>query len=128
VTVAAIAFESLQPTPKFLEAVEREAFSRVHYLHSSWWGFPKSVEIRKMDRRDQELLDKQLRNIPIAQKNDSVMILALLIVFFSGMALGGFFYAFAHEPMQVASAQLAGQQQVASNEVPIFAPQGSARQ
>jgi hypothetical protein len=86
-----------------------------------------------MDRRDQELLDKQLRNIPIAQRNDGVVILALLAVFFSGMALGGFFYAYAHGPMQIAAAPSAHAQQVAANEVPIFVPQGrppqgSARQ
>ena len=81
-----------------------------------------------MDRRDQELLDKQLSHMPIAPRNDGVMILALLAVFFSGMAIGGFFYAYAHAPMQFAANQAARQQQVASNEVPIFAPQGTTRQ
>jgi len=81
-----------------------------------------------MDRRDQELLDKQLRNVPVAPRNDGVMILALLAVFFSGMAVGGFFYAYAHAPMQIASDQAVRQQQVASNEVPIFAPKGTTRQ
>jgi hypothetical protein len=81
-----------------------------------------------MDRRDQELLDKQLRNIPIAQRNDGVVILALLALFFSGMALGGFFYAYTQGPMQIAAAPSAHAQQVAANEVPIFAPQRSAPQ
>ncbi len=75
-----------------------------------------------MDRRDQELLDKQLSHMPIAPRNDGVMILALLAVFFSGMAIGGFFYAYAGAPMQIAAKQAAVNQQVAANDVPIFVP------
>jgi len=81
-----------------------------------------------MDRRDQELLDKQLSHAPIPPRNDGVMILALLAVFFSGMAIGGFFYAYGHTPMQAAANQAARQQQVASNNLPIFAPQETTRQ
>jgi hypothetical protein len=81
-----------------------------------------------MDRRDHELLDKQLRNVYAAPRNDGVMVLALLTVFFSGMAVGGFFYAYADEPMEIASKQAVLNQQVASNEVPIFVPQDITRQ
>jgi hypothetical protein len=81
-----------------------------------------------MDRRDQELLDRQLRHVQIAPRNDGVLMLALLAVFFTGMAVGGFFYAYAGAPMQTASKQLASNQQVALNEVPIFPPHGTTRQ
>jgi hypothetical protein len=80
-----------------------------------------------MDLRDQELLEKQLSYMPIAPRNDGVMILALLAVFFSGMAIGGFFYAYGHTPMQAAANQ-AARQQVASNNLPIFAPQKTTPQ
>jgi hypothetical protein len=84
-----------------------------------------------MDRRDQELLDKQLRHVQIAPRSDGIMILALLAVFFTGMALGGFFYAFSGAPMQIAAKQMASSesnQHVASNDIQIFAPQGRTRQ
>jgi hypothetical protein len=81
-----------------------------------------------MDRRDQELLDKQLRHLHIAPRNDGVVMLALLAMFFTGMALGGFFYAYTGEPMQSALKRAVPNQQVASNEVPIFVPQGTIRQ
>ena len=44
-----------------------------------------------MERRDQELLDKQLRHVQIAPRTDGVIMPVLLAVFFTGMALGGFF-------------------------------------
>ena len=36
-------------------------------------------------------------------RSDGVMILAILAVFFAGMALGGFLFAYKSEPMQIAS-------------------------
>jgi hypothetical protein len=51
-----------------------------------------------MNRHDQELLDKQLRALPFAPRNDGVMILALLAMFLSGMTVGGFLYAFTDQP------------------------------
>jgi hypothetical protein len=51
-----------------------------------------------MNRHDQELLDKQLRALSVAPRNDGVMILALLVVFLSGMTVGGFLYAFTDQP------------------------------
>jgi hypothetical protein len=60
-------------------------------------------EISKMDQRDQELLGKQLRQLNPSPRSDGVMILAFLAVFFTGMALGGFLFAYNSEPLQIAS-------------------------
>ena len=56
-----------------------------------------------MDQRDQELLEKQLHSIYVPPRNDGVLMLAVLAVFFAGIALGGFLYAYAAEPLQVAA-------------------------
>ncbi|HUI15236.1 MAG TPA: hypothetical protein VL048_17400 [Xanthobacteraceae bacterium] len=58
-----------------------------------------------MDRRDQELLEKQLHSIYVAPRNDGVLILTVLAVFFAGIALGGFLFAYTSQPgpMRVAS-------------------------
>jgi hypothetical protein len=56
-----------------------------------------------MDQRDRELLDKQLRRLNPPPQNNGVMALAVLAVFFAGMALGGFVSAHKSEPMQIAS-------------------------
>ena len=45
-----------------------------------------------MNRRDRELLDKQLHAIYVAPRHDGIMIMAILAMFFVGMALGGFFF------------------------------------
>jgi hypothetical protein len=60
-------------------------------------------EISKMDQRDQELLGKQLRQLNPSPRSDGVMILAFLAVFFTGMALGVFLFAYKSEPLQIAS-------------------------
>jgi hypothetical protein len=51
-----------------------------------------------MNRRDQELLDKQLGHLAVAPRSDGVLLLAVLAVFFVGMTLGGFLYAYTDEP------------------------------
>jgi hypothetical protein len=56
-----------------------------------------------MDRRDQELLDKQLHAIYVAPRSDGVLILAVLAVFFAGITIGGFLYAYTSEPTQFAA-------------------------
>jgi hypothetical protein len=56
-----------------------------------------------MDRRDQELLDKQLHAIYVAPRSDGVLILAVLAVFFAGITIGGFLYAYTSEPTQLAA-------------------------
>jgi hypothetical protein len=86
-----------------------------------WLGH--HLEIRIMDRRDQELLDKQLRHIEFAPRNDGVAML-LSAMFFAGMAIGGFLYAYAGAPPRAVADQTAQNQRIASNEVPIFVPQG----
>jgi hypothetical protein len=61
----------------------------------------------QMNRRDQELLDKQLHAIYVPRRNDFVLMLAVLAVFFAGIAFGGFLFAYTSEPspspMQVAA-------------------------
>ena len=56
-----------------------------------------------MDQRDKELLDKQLRSLHFSPRSDGVMVFAFLVAFFTGMALGGFLFAYNSEPMQIAS-------------------------
>jgi hypothetical protein len=51
-----------------------------------------------MNRRDQELLDKQLHAVYVAPRSDGVLMLAMLAVFFAGIAVGGFFFAYTSEP------------------------------
>jgi hypothetical protein len=60
-----------------------------------------------MNRRDQELLDKQLSSLHLTPRHDGVMILAILAVFLVGMTAGGFLYAFTDQPMRVAANDLA---------------------
>jgi hypothetical protein len=79
-----------------------------------------------MDRSNRELLDKQLRHVQTIPRNDGIMALALLTVFFTGMAVGGFAYAYTGAPVQIAATQ--PNQRLASNEVPIFVPQADKRQ
>src|SRR5438552_595694 len=56
----------------------------------------------KMDRRDQELLDKQMRNL-VPPRNDGVIALMLAGMFLVGMTLGGVLSAHQSEPIQIAS-------------------------
>jgi hypothetical protein len=80
----------------------------------------------QMKRSDQELLDKQLRYLQLAPHNDGVLMLALTVAFFAGMAIGGFFYAYTGVPLRAVAEHAPPNQQVAANEVPIFIPQGNA--
>ena len=41
-----------------------------------------------MTRRDQELLDRQLRGLDIQPRHDGAMILAIVAIFLAGMFLG----------------------------------------
>ncbi len=50
-----------------------------------------------MTPRDQELLDKQLRRID-NRPPEGVFTLAIAAVFFAGMALGGFLFAYSDQP------------------------------
>ncbi len=55
-----------------------------------------------MDKHAQKLLDKQLRGI-IPPRRDGVIILAIVTVFFAGIALGDVLFAHESKPMQIAS-------------------------
>jgi hypothetical protein len=60
-----------------------------------------------MNRRDQELLEKQLHGMADARQYDGIPALAILAVFCTGMAVGGFLYAYTSAytsaPIQVAA-------------------------
>jgi hypothetical protein len=55
-----------------------------------------------MDRRDQELLDKQMRRLT-PPRNDGVIAVLLAAMFLVGMTLGGVLSAHKTEPIQIAS-------------------------
>ena len=56
-----------------------------------------------MDRRDQELLEKQMGRIAPSPRTNGVIILAILAVFFGGMALGGSLFGNNSGPTLIAS-------------------------
>jgi hypothetical protein len=56
----------------------------------------------KMDRRDQELLDKQMRRLT-PPRNDGVIAVLLAVMFLVGMTLGGVLSEHKTEPIQIAS-------------------------
>jgi hypothetical protein len=56
----------------------------------------------KMDRRDQELLDKQMGRLT-PPRIDGVFAVMLAAMFLFGMALGGVLSAHKSEPIQIAS-------------------------
>jgi hypothetical protein len=55
------------------------------------------VEKEQMTRHDQELLDKQLSRID-SRAPEGVLMLAIATVFFTGMAVGGFLFAYTDQP------------------------------
>ena len=59
----------------------------------------------KMDRRDQELLDKQMRRlVPPRNGNDgAIAVMLAAAMFLVGMALGSVLSAHQSEPIQIAS-------------------------
>ena len=59
-----------------------------------------------MDRRDQELLDKQMRRVS-APRNDGAIALMVAAMFLVGMALGGILSPHEGPPTQIASTQIA---------------------
>ncbi len=62
-----------------------------------------------MTPHDQELLDKQLRAID-NRPAEGVFMLAIAAVFFTGMAVGGFLFAYNDEPpLRLAANDVAGQ-------------------
>jgi hypothetical protein len=60
-----------------------------------------------MTRHDQELLEKQLRGID-NRPPEGVLMLAIAAVFFAGMAVGGFLFAYTDQPpLQMAANNIA---------------------
>ena len=56
----------------------------------------------KMDRHDQELLDKQMRRLS-APQNDGAIAVLLAVMFVVGMTLGSVLSTHETEPIQIAS-------------------------
>jgi hypothetical protein len=59
--------------------------------------------IVKMNRNDWELLDRQLHELPRTRRNDGTMILAIVAVFFVGVAFGGSLFGHPKTPTQIAA-------------------------
>jgi hypothetical protein len=55
-----------------------------------------------MDRRDQELLDKQMRRLS-RPRNDGVIVVLLAAMFLVGVALGTILSPYESAPIQIAS-------------------------
>jgi hypothetical protein len=56
-----------------------------------------------MDRRDKELLDKQVGRITPLPRAGGIMILAILLVFLGGVGLGGLLFGNKSGPTLIAS-------------------------
>ncbi len=65
-----------------------------------------------MTPHDQELLDKQLHGIE-SRPPEGVLMLAMAAVFFTGMAVGGFLFAYNDEPsLRIAADDVAAAQPI----------------
>jgi hypothetical protein len=75
---------------------ERETVLRV--LHScsvtEKFALKRLTRLPTMTEDEQELLEKQLRGVAVAPRDNGVMMLAITAVFFAGMAFGGFLFAY----------------------------------
>jgi hypothetical protein len=60
------------------------------------------IEDVKMDRQDQELLDKQMRRLS-APRNDGAIAVLLAVMFLVGITLGGVLSEHETDPAQIAS-------------------------
>jgi hypothetical protein len=56
-----------------------------------------------MDQHDRELLDKQLGRLAPRPRSDGALFLAIMAVFFGGMALGGFLFGYEAGPTRIAA-------------------------
>jgi len=57
-----------------------------------------------MDERDQEFLEKQLRQLNLPSRHDGAAILMLVCMFLAGMILGGIWFGqHQNEPTRIAS-------------------------
>jgi hypothetical protein len=53
-----------------------------------------------MDRRDQELLDRQMRRFQLSPRRDGVIMVGLVVAFLAGMTAGGAFSFGSHSQVQ----------------------------
>jgi hypothetical protein len=74
---------------------QREQAAVLSRFHEQNWG-------RNMDRRDQELLDKQMRRLT-PPRNSGMIVMLLAAMFLVGMTLGGVLSEPKTEPIQIAS-------------------------
>jgi hypothetical protein len=74
--------------------VKQRRYFRVSYEHK--------MGTSKMDRRDQELLDKQMRSLT-PPRNDGFIAVLLAAMFLVGMTLGSVLSEPKTEPIQIAS-------------------------
>lgn len=58
-----------------------------------------------MDRRDRELLDKQLR-VFYPRRDDGIMFLTVVAVFFAGVALGGVLFPHQNEAKRITPSEV----------------------
>ena len=72
-----------------------------------------------MDPQDQELLDKQLRNLHVPPRRDGVVIAAIVAVFLGGVMIGGILAKPPEPTLTAANAQIASVQ----NDAPASAQQ-----
>jgi len=56
-----------------------------------------------MTQDEQEFLEKQFRSVAVAPRDDGVLMLVIAAVFFAGMALVGFLFAYNTPPPHLAS-------------------------
>jgi hypothetical protein len=75
-------------------SVKQRRFCCVSYEHK--------IGTSKMDRRDQALLDKQMRRLS-PPRNDGAIAVLLAAMFLVGMTLGGVLSEHKSEPIQIAS-------------------------
>lgn len=61
------------------------------------------MDRRETDRRDQELLDKQLRRFSPNPRRDGTLMLALVAAFLAGMTVGAFAFAYKVDPTGITS-------------------------
>ena len=70
-----------------------------------FFAFPMQIPGKgdlEMEQRDWELLDKQMRGLS-PPRNDAIIVLTVVAMFFAGMTLGGLLFPRQGEPMQIAS-------------------------
>ncbi len=73
------------------------------------------MDRRETDRRDQELLDKQLRRFTPNPRSDGTLILALVAAFLAGVTVGAFAFAYKVDPTRMAATATALTE-------PVYAP------